>query len=78
MYKKVVLAARNEAHMQEIIEKAIKLGLIRDVDFFCIRDGCLTELTPDETGTRWTCIGFRPLDNSVIDKITSQLPLYRD
>ena len=47
------------------------------LDFFCIRDACHTELTPDETGSRWTCVGFSPMDMDTIAPVTGQLPLYR-
>ena len=52
--------------------------MIEDIDFFCIRDNCLTELTPDETGTRWTCIGFKPMDSEKIDKVTKKLQLFKE
>lgn len=77
IFTKVTLEAKNEANMQKIIEKAKAAGMKEGVDFFCIRDACLTELTPDETGTRWTCIGFRPMDKEDIDPITKRLQLYR-
>ena len=77
IFTKVNLAAKNEKQMQQIVEKAKEAGLIEGRDFFCIRDACLTELTPDETGTRWTCIGFRPLPNDVIEPITKKLQLYK-
>ena len=52
--------------------------MIENIDFFCIRDACLTELTPDETGTRWTCIGFKPMDAERIDPITKRLQLFKE
>ena len=78
LFTKVNLAAKNENQMQKIVDKAKEAGMVEGVDFFCIRDACLTELTPDETGSRWTCIGFRPMDASEIDPITKKLQLYRD
>ena len=78
LFTKVNLTAKNENQMQKIVDKAKEAGMIEGVDFFCIRDACLTELTPDETGSRWTCIGFRPMDASEIDPITKKLQLYRD
>ncbi len=78
LFTKVVLAAKNEREMEKIIAKAEEAGLIGGRDFFCIRDACLTELTPDESGTRWTCIGFAPMDESVIDPITKKLQLFKE
>ena len=78
LFTKVNLAAKNENQLKKIVEKAKEAGMTEDVDFFCIRDACLTELTPDETGSRWTCIGFRPMDASEIDPITRKLQLYKD
>ena len=78
LFTKVILEAKNENQMNKIIEKAKEANMIENEDFFCIRDACLTELTPDETGTRWTCIGFKPMDASVIDPITKKLQLFKD
>lgn len=35
-----------------------------------------TELTPDDSGSRWTCVGFAPMDVETIAPVTGQLPLY--
>jgi PTH2 family peptidyl-tRNA hydrolase len=78
LFTKVILSAKNEAQMQKIVEKAKDAGMVEGREFFCIRDACLTELTPDETGTRWTCIGFAPMDAEKIDSVTGKLQLYRD
>jgi peptidyl-tRNA hydrolase len=78
LFTKVILEAKNEAHMQKIVDKAKEAGMVEDRDFFCIRDACLTELTPDETGTRWTCIGFAPMEAEKIDAVTKRLQLYKD
>lgn len=78
IFTKVILEAKNESQMKKIVEKAKDAGMIEDSDFFCIRDACLTELTPDETGTRWTCIGFVPMDSESIDSITKRLQLYKN
>jgi PTH2 family peptidyl-tRNA hydrolase len=74
---KVILEAKNEAQMKKVIDMAKEAGMIEDVDFFIIRDACLTEITPDETGTRWTCIGFAPMDAEKIDVVTGKLQLYK-
>lgn len=78
LFTKVILSAKNENEMNKIITKAKEAGMVENIDFFCIRDACLTELTPDETGSRWTCIGFRPMDASVIDPITKRLQLFKE
>ena len=78
LFTKVILSAKNENQMIKIVEKAKEAGLIEGEDFFCIRDACLTELTPDETGTRWTCIGFKPMDAEKIDPITKKLQLFKE
>lgn len=78
LFTKVILSAKNENEMIKIINKAKEAGMTEGEDFFCIRDACLTELTPDETGTRWTCIGFKPMDASVIDPITKRLQLFKE
>ena len=78
IFTKVILEAKNENQMKKIVEKANDSGLFEGKDFFCIRDACLTELKPDETGTRWTCIGFAPMDSARIDPITKRLQLYKD
>lgn len=78
LFTKVILSAKNENQMEKIVEKAKEAGMEEGVDFFCIRDACLTELTPDETGTRWTCIGFAPMDAEKIDVVTKKLQLFKE
>ena len=77
-YTKVILEVKNENGLEKIVNKAKENGMIEDIDFFCIRDNCLTELTPDESGTRWTCIGFKPMDSEKIDKVTKKLQLFKE
>ena len=77
IFTKVVLEAKNENQMHKIVDKAVEAGMMEGRDFFCIRDACLTELTPDASGTRWTCIGFRPMAAEDIDPITKRLQLYK-
>jgi peptidyl-tRNA hydrolase len=77
LFTKVILEAKNENQMRRIVEKAKESGMIEEREFFCIRDACLTELTPDETGTRWTCIGFVPMSSEKIDAVTGKLQLYK-
>lgn len=78
LFTKVILSAKNEAQMEKIVAAAQFAGLVPGEDFFCIRDACLTELTPDETGTRWTCIGFKPMDAEKINPITKKLQLFKE
>ena len=74
---KIVLAVDGERALASLVNRAESSGLMEGVDFFCIRDACRTELTPDETGSRWTCVGFAPMDMETIAPVTGQLPLYR-
>jgi len=64
------------------IQLAEELGLKRDEDFFLIKDACLTELEPEEidengVGRVLTCIGFKPMGDEVIQKISKKFQLYR-
>ena len=52
------------------------MGMIENEDFFCIYDNCHTELTPEDNGRTLTCIGFKPMDSEVIDKIGKKYQLY--
>nr|DAE28618.1 MAG TPA: peptidyl-tRNA hydrolase [virus sp. ctmTa7] len=57
------------------------MGMNEGVDFFLIKDNCLTELKPEEydengVGRTLTCIGFRPMDSEIIDKIGKKFQLY--
>ena len=64
------------------IEIAKGLGLVENKDYFCIRDCCLTELTPEEidengVGRVLTCIGFAPLPDEIAQKISKKFQLYK-
>ena len=74
---KIVLAVDGERALAALVARAEERGLMEDMDFFCIRDACHTELTPDATGSRWTCVGFAPLEADAIRPVTGNLPLYR-
>lgn len=74
---KIVLAVDGERALASLVARAEARGLMEGMDFFCIRDACRTELTPDESGGRWTCVGFAPMDVATISPVTGQLPLYR-
>lgn len=77
IFTKIILSAKGEKGLEKVIKAAENAGLKENVDFFCIRDACLTELTPDETGTRFTCIGFRPMRKSKLKNVVGKLQLYR-
>ncbi len=74
---KIVLAVDGERALASLVNRAESRGLMEGMDFFCIRDACRTELTPDASGSRWTCVGFAPMDVEAIAPVTGQLPLYR-
>ena len=74
---KIVLAVDGERALASLVNRAESRGLMEGMDFFCIRDACRTELTPDEKGSRWTCVGFAPMDMATIAPVTGQLPMYR-
>lgn len=74
---KIVLAVDGERALASLVSRAEAKGLLEGMDFFCIRDACHTELVPDETGSRWTCVGFAPMEVDAIKPITGSLPLYR-
>ena len=82
IFTKVVLEADNRNHLLKAMKMAEELGMVEGEDFFLIKDNCLTELEPEEydengTGRTLTCIGFRPMESGVIDKIGKKYKLYR-
>ena len=82
IFTKVVLEADNRNHLLKAMKMAEELGMVEGEDFFLIKDNCLTELEPEEydengTGRTLTCIGFRPMESGVIDKIGKKYQLYR-
>ena len=61
---------------------AEEMGMKEGIDFFLIYDACRTELEPEEfdedgIGRTLTCIGFAPMDETVIDKIGRKYQLYK-
>ena len=81
VYTKLVLQARNRNQLLKAVELAADLGMHEGEDYFLIKDICRTELTPeeiDENGVGWTltCIGFRPMDEEVIDQIGRKYHLF--
>lgn len=76
-FTKVVCGARNRDKLIHAIDIAGELGMEEGSDYFCIFDNCRTELTPEEEdGTTLTCIGFKPMDSEIIDKIGKEYHLY--
>lgn len=60
---------------------AEEMNMIEGKDFFLIKDNCMTELEPEEIGEdgigrTLTCIGFKPMDSEIIDKIGKKYHLY--
>ena len=80
-FTKCVLQAKNKNQLLKAKTMAEELGMKEGEDFFLIKDNCLTELDPEEVdengvGRTLTCIGFRPMDSEVIDKIGKKFHLY--
>ena len=79
---KTVCEAKNRNQLLKAKELAEGLNMKEGKDFFLIKDACLTELEPEETdekGNGWvlTCIGFRPLPDSVAHMISKKFQLYK-
>ena len=82
VFTKCVLQAKDRNSLLKAIEKAKSEGMQEGKDFFLIKDNCYTELEPEEidengVGRTLTCIGFRPMDETEIDKVTKRYQLYR-
>ena len=75
-FTKCVLKAKNKSQLLKVKTLAEEMGMTENEDFFCIYDNCHTELTPEEDGRTLTCIGFKPMDSEVIDKIGKKYQLY--
>lgn len=75
---KVILEAKNKNDINKAIKLSQELGLQIDRDFFIIRDLCRTELTPEENGSTITCIGFVPMEESIIDKVGRKFQLWEE
>ena len=67
--KKVVLQVSDLKALDEFMDLARCLGY----SFFEVRDASKTELEPDTL----TCVGFSPMKNELIDKLTGNLKTYR-
>lgn len=82
IFTKTICEAKNAYQLLKCVKIAENLGLQEGVDFFLIKDACLTELKPEETdekgqGRVLTCIGFRPLPDEIAHKISKKYQLYR-
>lgn len=82
VFTKTVCEAKNYNQLMKAITLAEELGLTEGVDYFLIKDACLTELEPEEldengVGRTLTCIGFRPLPDDIAHKISKKFQLYR-
>ena len=82
IFTKTICEVRNRNHLMKAVTISEELGLAEGVDFFLIKDNCLTELEPEEVGKdgigrTLTCIGFRPLPDEVAHTISRKYQLYR-
>jgi PTH2 family peptidyl-tRNA hydrolase len=75
-FTKCVLQAKNKNNLLKVKTMAEELGMKEGEDFFLIRDNCHTELIPEEDGKTLTCIGFKPMDSQIIDKIGKKFHIY--
>lgn len=81
VFTKTVCEAKNRNDLMKAVKIADELGLKEGVDYFLIKDACLTDLEPEEVdengqGRTLTCIGFRPLDDEIAWKISKKYQLY--
>lgn len=81
IFTKTICEAKNRNKLLKAKTIAEELGMVEDVDFFLIKDACLTELEPEEVdedgvGRTLTCIGFKPLPDEVAHKISKKYQLY--
>lgn len=81
-FTKTICEAKNRNQLMKAVAIANELGLEEGIDYFLIKDNCLTELEPEEVdengvGRTLTCIGFRPLDDEIAWKISKKFQLYK-
>lgn len=76
-FTKCILEAKNKNQLLKAKSKAEELGMKEGTDFFLIKDACRTELEPEDEDGTLTCIGFRPMEDTVIDPIGKKYQLYR-
>lgn len=80
-FTKTVVEAKNKNQLKKAILWAQKQGFHENVDYFIIKDKCLTELQPEEVdengvGRTLTCIGFRPLPEDLANELSHMYHLY--
>ena len=81
-FTKTICEAKNRNQLLKAVDLAKELELQEGLDFFLIKDNCLTELEPEEIdengiGRTLTCIGFRPLPDDIAHHISRKYQLYR-
>lgn len=81
-FTKVVCEAKNRNQLLKVCDVAAELGLAEGVDYFIIKDKCLTELTPEEfdeegVGRTITCIGFKPLPDDIARQLSKKYQLLK-
>lgn len=79
-FTKIIVEAKNKNQLLKAVDKAKELGLVENKDYFLIKDNCYTELEPEEIdengiGRTLTCIGFKPMDATIIDQISKKYQL---
>ena len=82
IFTKTICEAKNKNQLLKAKQIAEELNLVEGKDFFLIKDACNTELTPEEVdendvGRTLTCIGFRPMDDEIVWKISKKYQLYK-
>ena len=83
IFTKTICEAKNKNQLMKATAIAEELGLKEGIDFFLIRDNCLTELKPEEfdeegIGRTLTCIGFKPLPDDISHLISKKFQLYKE
>ena len=82
IFTKTVCEAKNKNQLLKAKAIAEEMGMKEGIDFFLIKDACNTELEPEEfdengIGRTLTCIGFKPLDDEIVWKISKKFQLYK-
>ena len=80
-FTKIICGAKNKYQLEKACTISNELWLEKNKDYFLIKDNCLTELKPEEVddngiGRTLTCIGFRPLPDDIVEKISKKYQLY--
>ena len=77
-FTKVICEAKNKKQLMKAVTWAQEHAFAEGKDYFLIRDNCLTELIPEEDGRTLTCIGFKPMDDSIIGQLSKKYQLYKE